>query len=139
LNKALLDTDILSEVIKAVDPTVASNATTYRRAFGSYTLSAITVMEVISGLQRVQRPQGIQKFLNNISSEEVLVFDRVDGQLAGEIEGDLERTGQFIGWADPMIAAIAIRNSLELVTGNFVHFQRIQQLGYPLMLANWRV
>ena len=37
-----------------------------------------------------------------------------------------------------MIAAIAIINGLELVTGNTAHYQRIQQLGYPLTLANWR-
>jgi len=40
--------------------------------------------------------------------------------------------------ADPMIAAIALHHGLELVTGNTVHFQRIQQLGYPLTLVNWR-
>jgi len=72
-------------------------------------------------------------------NEEVLSFDRAAGQLAGEIAGDLERTGQPIGTADPMIAAIALQHSLELVTGNIAHFQRIQQLGYPLTLANWRI
>jgi tRNA(fMet)-specific endonuclease VapC len=36
-----------------------------------------------------------------------------------------------------MIAAIAIRHSLDLVTGNTAHYQRIQQLGYPLTLVNW--
>jgi tRNA(fMet)-specific endonuclease VapC len=29
--------------------------------------------------------------------------------------------------------------SLELVTGNTAHYQRIQQLGYPLTLVNWRI
>jgi tRNA(fMet)-specific endonuclease VapC len=37
-----------------------------------------------------------------------------------------------------MIAAIAITNGLELVTGNTAHYQHVQQLGYPLTLANWR-
>jgi hypothetical protein len=36
VNKSLLDTDILSEIIKGFDQTVASNAATYRRAFGHY-------------------------------------------------------------------------------------------------------
>ena len=31
-----------------------------------------------------------------------------------------------------MIAAIALHHGLELVTGNTSHYQRIQQLGYPL-------
>jgi tRNA(fMet)-specific endonuclease VapC len=38
-----------------------------------------------------------------------------------------------------MIAAVAIRHGLELVTGNTAHYQRIQQLGYSLTLANWRI
>jgi hypothetical protein len=40
LNKALLDTDILSEIGKAKDATVATNAKTYRRSFGHYTQAA---------------------------------------------------------------------------------------------------
>jgi tRNA(fMet)-specific endonuclease VapC len=38
-----------------------------------------------------------------------------------------------------MIAAIALEHSPELVTGNTAHFQRVQRLGYPLTLANWRI
>jgi len=38
-----------------------------------------------------------------------------------------------------MIAAIALQNGLELVTGNTTHNQRIQQIGYPLVLHDWRV
>jgi tRNA(fMet)-specific endonuclease VapC len=139
VNKALLDTDILSELFKGINPTVGSHASAYRQAFGRLTLSAITVMEIVSGLQRVQRPHRIQKFMNDISGEEVLPFDKDTGKIAGEIAGDLERTGQAIGTADPMIAAIALQHGLELVTGNTAHFQRIQQLGYPLVLANWRI
>jgi hypothetical protein len=26
-----------------------------------------------------------------------------------------------------------------LVSGNTAHYQRIQQLGYPLILTNWRI
>ena len=66
-------------------------------------------------------------------------FGLAEGRLAGEIDGDLERVGRPIGRCDPMIAAIAITNGLELVTGNTAHYQRVQQLGYPLTLANWRV
>jgi len=40
--------------------------------------------------------------------------------------------------ADPMIAALAIEHGLDLITGNTAHFQRIQKLGYPLSLVNWR-
>jgi tRNA(fMet)-specific endonuclease VapC len=136
--KALLDTDILSEILKGINPIVVRNSTAYRQAFGYYSLSSITVMEVISGLQRNQSSRRIQKFLDDIIAEEVLSFLQSDGKLAGEIDGDLERVGRPIGRCDPMIAAIAISNGLELVTGNIAHYQRIQQLGYPLTLVNWR-
>jgi len=53
VNKGLLDTDILSELFKGVNPSVGRNASAYRQAFGHLTLSAITVMEIVSGLQRV--------------------------------------------------------------------------------------
>ena len=50
MNKSLLDTDILSEIGKGIDPNVARNATAYRNAFGRYTLSVISIMEVVQGL-----------------------------------------------------------------------------------------
>ena len=38
-----------------------------------------------------------------------------------------------------MVAAVAVTHVLELVTGNTTHYQSIQQLGYPLTLANGRI
>jgi predicted nucleic acid-binding protein len=139
MNKALLDTDIYSEVLRAVNATVIGHATTHRQANGRLTLSVITVMEMVKGFQQVQQPQRIAAVLTHVGSEEVLEFDQPAAELAGRIWGDLERTGQPIGLADPMIAAIALTNSLDLVTGNTAHYQRIQQLGYPLTVVNWRI
>jgi tRNA(fMet)-specific endonuclease VapC len=114
LNKSLLDTDIFSEITKAANPTVIGHATK-------------------------QALRQLQNFLTATVSEEVIPFDQPAAELAGRISGDLQRTGQRIGLADPMIAAIALHHGLELVTGNTAHFQRVQQLGYPLTLANWRI
>jgi tRNA(fMet)-specific endonuclease VapC len=139
LNKALLDTDILSEIIKGVDRTVAVNATSYRRAFGHDTLSAVSVMEIVQGFQKNQSTRRLQSFLASLVTQEVISFDEVDGELAGRIAGELDRVGRPIGAADSMIAAVAIGQGLDLVTGNTAHFQRVQQLGYSLTLANWRI
>jgi tRNA(fMet)-specific endonuclease VapC len=138
LNKALLDTDILSEIGKAMNPTVAANAKTYRRSFGHFTLSTISVMEVVNGFQRTQAIARVNAFLATLPHMEIIDFDQSAAELAGRIAGDLEPIGQPIGVPDTMIAAIAIDNGLELVTGNTADYQRIQQLGYPLTLANWR-
>ncbi len=139
MNKALLDTDIISEIGKGINPTVAANATTYRRAFGRYTLSVISVTEIVRGHQRANNPFRLNAFLASIAGQEVLEFDQPAAELAGRIAGELDRTGQPIGIADPMIAAIALHHGLELATGNTTHFQRIQQLGHPLILMNWRI
>lgn len=138
MNKSLLDTDILSEIGKGIDPNVVRNATAYRNAFGRYTLSVISIMEVVQGLHKKQSAAHLQRFLASIASEEVLLFDQPAAELAGRIAGDLDRIGQPIGRADPMIAAIALVHGLDLVTGNTSHFQRIHLLGYPLALVNWR-
>ena len=139
MNKALLDTDILSDIGKAKDATVAANAKTYRRSFGHYTLSTVSVMEVVKGFQKTQATGRLNAFLATLPHMEVLPFDQPAAELAGRIAGDLERIGQPIGVADTMIAAIAIENGLELATGNTSDFQRVQQLGYPLVLVNWRI
>lgn len=138
MNKVLLDTDIDSEILKAVNPTVTRNAALYRQQHGVLSLSAITVMEIVYGLQRVQNARRLQIFLTTVILEEVFSFEHSTAELAGRIAGDLDRTGQTIGNVDPMIAASALQHGLDLVTGNTAHYQRIQQLGYPLTLVNWR-
>lgn len=46
LNKSLLDTDIFSEVLKAVDPNVARNASAYRKVHGVVTLSTYSATRI---------------------------------------------------------------------------------------------
>ncbi|MCG8422107.1 MAG: PIN domain-containing protein [Proteobacteria bacterium] len=108
MSKALLDTDILSEVLKARDKFVAERARSYLEEHSQFTVSAVTVMEVVKGLQRVQREPQLQKFISALSTLEVLPFDSDVAVVAGQIYGDLERIGQPIGRADPMIAATAL-------------------------------
>ena len=90
------------------------------------------------GFQKKQSVRRLQAFIASLPSMEVLPFADSAAILAGQVAGELERLGRPIGIADSMIAAIALDQGLELVTGNTAHFQRVQQLGYPLMLGNWR-
>ncbi len=138
MDKSLLDTDIFSEVLKGIDHTVTAKATAYRAIWGHYTLSTITVTEIVKGLHKVRREDSIQRLLTGLSAVELLTLDTESAVLAGRIYADLERTGQPIGRADPMIAAIALRHGLTLITGNRAHYSRVQSLGYKLGLDNWR-
>jgi tRNA(fMet)-specific endonuclease VapC len=139
LNKTLLDTDILSEVLKGVNCQVLSRSNTYLQAFGQYTISVITVMEIVRGWHRLQREDRVQRFLAALPTTEVLSVDSSTAELAGRIYADLQRTGQLIGVADSIIAATAIQHDLVLVTGNQSHYQRVQSQGYNSKLDNWRV
>jgi len=137
--RALLDTDIYSDVLKPIDPAVAQNAAAYRQQHGILTLSVVTLMEITRGFQRKQSARRLQAFLAAVGLEEVLDFDRSAAELAGRIAGEIERVGRPIGIADTMIAAIALEHGLELATGNTSHSQGVQQLGYSLTLVNWRI
>lgn len=125
--------------MKGIDQRVVARAVAYRTVFGRYTISVITVMEIVKGFHKLQREDRIEQFLAGLPTVEVLTFELRSAELAGRIYADLERTGQPIGRADPMIAALALRHDLPLVTGNVAHYQRIQALGYNLSLDNWRI
>jgi predicted nucleic acid-binding protein len=94
VNKALIDSDMFSEILKAKNPAVARNATAYRQHHGTLSLSAITVMEGVYGFQRTQNIPRLQDFLVAVAKEEVIAFDQNSAELAGQIFGDLDRTGQ---------------------------------------------
>jgi hypothetical protein len=72
LNEAILDTDIFSEITRGVDQIVAAHSRAYRRAFARYTISAVTLMEVIRGYQKKQATRQLLSFLAAIVSKEVI-------------------------------------------------------------------
>jgi tRNA(fMet)-specific endonuclease VapC len=138
MDKALLDTDILSEVLKGRNPQVVAQAEAYLRHHAMLTVSVISVIEIVSGLQRVARSEQLERFLQALDAMEVLPVDTESAVLAGRIDGDLLRTGQPIGRADLIVAAQAITHGLVLVTGNARHYERVTALGYPLRMVDWR-
>jgi tRNA(fMet)-specific endonuclease VapC len=139
LDKVLIDTDIFSEILKGINQRVAARASAYHANFSYYTISTITVLEIVKGWHKHQREDKIRQFFVEIIEAEVLTLQLSDAELAGRIYADLERTGQPIGLADAIIAGIAIEQNLTLVSGNLSHYQRIQSLGYSLKLDNWRM
>ena len=138
MRKVLLDTDTLSEILKAKNPIVTQNANAYRDEHGRYTFSAVTVMEIIRGLSQKRHELQIAQFVEVADRNDVLALDRTAGELAGRIYADLARNGMPVGIADTMIAAIAIHHGLALATGNTSDYIRIQHIGYSLALEDWR-
>lgn len=136
--RTLLDTDIWSEILKAKNPIVARRARSYHAELGRYTISVITVMEVVYGYSRVGRNDRIDQFLKLLTSAEVLSLDPTAAELAGRIRSDLEALGTRLMLEDTLIAATAIRHGIPVATGNTRHFSKIRDAGYPLQLEDWK-
>jgi predicted nucleic acid-binding protein len=62
MDRALLDTDIYSEILRGVNATVAAPALAYRKAHSGLTLSVITVMEMVKACRRFSSPRRSSRF-----------------------------------------------------------------------------
>jgi predicted nucleic acid-binding protein len=136
--KILLDTDILSELFKQIDPKVHANAARYQLEHAQLTFTSLSALEVLSGLERKQATAKLKRMQALLDMNEEIEPVKDDYRLAAEIVGRLGRSGFEIGLVDPIIAACAIRTGLGVATGNFDHFDYIRQVGYGYHLENWR-
>ncbi|OYT72708.1 MAG: VapC toxin family PIN domain ribonuclease [Armatimonadetes bacterium JP3_11] len=138
MEKALIDTDIWLDIMKGVHPRVRERAAIYWDAFGQFTLSVITVAEVVRGLAKRQQAEALARWRGQMESLEILPIDRAIGELAGELYARLDMAGMPIGRLDPLIAATALHHQLVVVSANVRHYARVVEVGYPLRIVNWR-
>ena len=130
----LLDTDTLSEIIKAHNPQVLQQAVQYLQAHQQFTFSIITRYEILRGLQAKQATRQIRLFEERCQASEILPITDEIILRAADIYGNLHRQGQLISDADILIASTALVHGITLVTENVSHFQRIP----GLKLQHWR-
>jgi predicted nucleic acid-binding protein len=138
VSEALVDTDILSELLRGRNSGVVQRARKHVTEFGPFSVSAVTVMEIAKGLEKIGRFDELEPVLNRLGSISLLSFGAAESRLAGRIHGALERMGTPIGRADPMIAATALVHGLTLVSGNVQHYRRVVEAGFTVRLENWR-
>jgi len=65
MDKSLLDTDTLSEILKGKHFNLIHQANNYYPKFGQYTISTISVLEIIKGFHKVQRENHIKECSQN--------------------------------------------------------------------------
>ena len=75
MDKTLLDTDLFSEILRGVNQNVVARATSYHSTCGYYTISVITVLEiVVKGFHKLKREDKVQQFLAGVPAVELLTW-----------------------------------------------------------------
>ena len=134
MDAALLDTDVLSEVLKRRDDRVAHHAVKYLQFHSKFALSAITRYELLRGLKEKAAPRQLAQFeLFCVHSEIVPIDNRVLDR-AADLWVTARRAGLPARDADLIIAATALNEQRVLVTGNVAPFSWIPSL----TITNWR-
>jgi tRNA(fMet)-specific endonuclease VapC len=134
MNSALLDTDILSEILKQRNAVVRKRASDYFAGHGRFAFSVFTRFEIVRGYKEKQATRQLANF--EVFCDNSLVLPLTDNifERAADLWGRARRNGQPHGDADLLIAATALEHSLELITGNTSHFEWIP----GLVVADWR-
>ena len=127
----LLDTDILSDLIKHPAGTVARHIATV----GEDTIctSIVVACELRYGGMKKGSLALSEKIEQLLSVIDVLPLEVDADREYGVIRSSLEKAGTIIGANDMLIAAHALSQNLTLITGNTSEFSKIN----GLKLKNW--
>ncbi|MBI1904085.1 MAG: type II toxin-antitoxin system VapC family toxin [Planctomycetia bacterium] len=134
MDAVLLDTNILSEVLRGRNPVVQQHARQYLRSHGQFALSAVTRFEIIRGYKEQNASTQLTRFFTFCGHSLVLpvtddIFDR-----AADLWVEARRGGHPCADADLLIAATAIEHRRSLVTSNVGHFHWMTTLA----VDDWR-
>lgn len=137
MDKCIVDTDILSEYLRGRNADVQHRAREYLVEHGRFTISVVTMFEVVRGRHQANQPERAGQFLEWAKTNaDVLGFDAACAAKAGEIAGAMLRAGTPLAVADVIIGATALVHGLVIVTGNVRHYDRLAL--YGLSVENWR-
>lgn len=131
---ALLDTDILSEVLKRKNLVVVSHATQYIATWGRLAFSTMTIYEIVRGLKARGASRQLSDFLTVASTSETIEIDLQILMRAAELWAEAKRGGHPSSDTDLIIASTALETNRMLVTGNTAHFSWIP----GIVLEDWR-
>jgi tRNA(fMet)-specific endonuclease VapC len=135
MDESLLDSDILSEILKSKNERVVAAANDYVAQYARFTFSAISSYEIVRGFKATGARRGLTKF--KYLAEKSVVLPVTDDVLmrATDLWAVAVRGGHPRSDADLIIAATALEAGLGLVTGNTAHFDWVPGLS----VVNWRL
>lgn len=132
MNRALIDTDILSYYFKG-DKKVIKNFEIYLQHYDFIEISLITYYEIIGGLLAKNALKQLRIFDDFLMDNLVMPLSESSVRISAELYSTLRQSGKIIDDIDLLIAGVAIENEMILVTNNENHFKRIPRL----KIDNW--
>lgn len=133
MDAAILDTDVLSELLKGKNARIQSHAREYLAEHQRLAFSALTAYEIMRGLHASAAARQLDRFSTLISTSEVLEVTMTVLSRAAELWAEATQGGHPRNDADLIIAATALTGGRVLVTGNTRHFDWIA----GLVLTDW--
>ncbi len=133
MNRALIDTDILSYYFKG-DKNVIKNVTLYLKHHELIEFSLITYYEIVGGLLAKNALKQLAVFEEFAAFNLMLPMTQNSTKISAELYSSLRQTGNTVDDIDLLSAGIAIENDLIMVTNNENHFRRIP----GLKIMNWK-
>ena len=133
MNRALIDTDILSYYLKG-DPDVIKNFEKYLDHYDIIEISLITYYEITSGLLAKNAFKQLSIFEEFVSENIIIPLTEKSVKISAEIYSTLRQSGNTVDDIDLLIAGVAIENEMTLVTNNDSHFSRIP----GIKISNWK-
>jgi tRNA(fMet)-specific endonuclease VapC len=132
MNRALIDTDILSYYFKG-DKTVVKNFEIYLQYYDLIEISIITYYEILGGLLAKNALKQLVIFEDFVIDNLVIPITESSANISAELYSTLRQSGKIIDDIDLLIAGVAIDNDMILITNNEKHFERIPGLNFD----NW--
>jgi predicted nucleic acid-binding protein len=131
---ALIDTDILSEVLKSKNKRVVDRAGQYLQEHGRFAFSAITFYELTRGLLAAHATRQLSNFLTLVATSDVHPVSISVLERAARLWAEAYAAGNPRNDADLIIAATALESGRSLISGNIAHFSWIS----GLQVVDWR-
>lgn len=134
MDAAVIDTDILSEVLKKKDQHVLAHARQYLAEHQRLAFSAIGAYEIMRGMLAKKATRQLKGFLQVVATSDVFPVEMSVLMSAADLWADARTNGHPCDDTDLIIAATALMHGRTLVTGNTAHFSWIP----GLRLEDWR-
>jgi len=134
MDESLLDTDILSEVLKRKDQQVLASARQYLAEHPRLAFSAMTIYEVTRGYRAKHASRQLAEFFKTMNTSDIYPISVPVLMRAADLWAEGRDGGRPHDDADLIIAATALEAQRVLVTGNTSHYSWIS----GLRLADWR-